>query len=163
VRTAEAEEPIVVAPHSTIEHSVEAMLGRFVDSGLAYGFGPPGHDLVVASLWSLAGPVKLLSQAFRFSGGRPQDRVSAARRGVDAHIALDDGHGGTLTIRAEQLLYGVRLKLPGLEPEDDFFSLEPGVARRIRLYKRAPQPAFAGGSLSAINLNESIPIQLARA
>ena len=41
---------VVLPSNRVIERSVEDVLGHFVDAGYAFRFGPPGHDLVVATL-----------------------------------------------------------------------------------------------------------------
>ena len=39
-----------VEPRATLSVSVDALLPRFADPSYAYRFGPPPHDLVVATL-----------------------------------------------------------------------------------------------------------------
>ena len=57
-----------LAPHSTLELDAEAVLGHFADAGYAFRFGPPPHDVVVATLRN---GDELLSQAFHYPLGRP--------------------------------------------------------------------------------------------
>jgi beta-mannosidase len=151
-RVGEAQQLIEVPPHGSFQRSVEALIGRFVDSALAYGFGPPNHDAVVVSLESTMEPAELLSQSFRFPAGRPLGRESAARMGIEATAEPDSKGRVALTVRSRRLAYGVRVHTDGFEPEDNAFSVEPGGERVVLLRPDTPTSVFAGGSLTALNL-----------
>jgi beta-mannosidase len=140
VRVDGAEQDVELPPHGSMTRNVEAMLGRFVDASYAYRFGPPGHDLVLASLERDGEP---LSQAFRFPVRRPPlvDDI-----GLDVSLA-----GEVLVVRTRALAHGVRIVAPGCLPEDDAFDVEPGGTRRVAL-RGAP----AHATVTALNLRGSI-------
>ncbi len=50
VAVANGETPIELAARDAVSLSFEHVVGRFFDASLAYGFGPPGHDLLEAVL-----------------------------------------------------------------------------------------------------------------
>lgn len=153
-RVEEAVETIELEPHEGCERNLEAMLGRFVDAAWAYRFGPPGHDLIVASL-ERDGERRpeLLSQSVRFPAGRPTATEPAARLGLEATADQLDEHGSVgLRVRSRRLAYGVRVHAPGFAACEDAFSIEPGGEREIPLRPREPATAFAGASLTALNL-----------
>jgi beta-mannosidase len=159
VRVEEAHVAVEVPPHTVMEHSVESILGRFVDVGYAYRFGEPQHHLVVASLEH--GDV-LIGQAFRFPFGPPSVRRSAAELGLTA--AASDGNGAIeVTLTTARVAYGVRLGLPGFVPDEDAFSVEPGRPRRIALRPTAAAPvanAAARVSVRALNLLTPLAVPL---
>jgi beta-mannosidase len=130
-RTGEAIEPLALPPHGAAERNVEAMLGHFVDAAWAYRFGPPGHDVVVASLETPDGA--LLSQALRFPAGRPREIVGADDLGLVAEARpLGDGRL-ELTVRTRRLAYGLRIHATGMAAGDDAFCVEPGGERTVVL------------------------------
>jgi beta-mannosidase len=157
VRVAEASEDLEIAPHGSVQRSVEGLLGRFVDAAWAYRFGRPGHDAIVVSLESPAEPVALLSQSFRFPAGRPAGREPAERMGIEVSSQAEDHGGVALRLRSRRLAYGVRVRTPGFDPDDDAFSIEPGGERVIRLAASGAAP-FAGGTLTALNLEAPVKI-----
>jgi beta-mannosidase len=157
-----AEELLELAPHGTWQRNVEGVLGRFVDSALAYGFGPANHDAVVVSLESTTEPSELLSQSFRFPAGRPLARESALRLGIEASADMDATGAVALTVRSRRLAYGVRVHTPGYEPDDNAFSVEPGGQRVVQLRPADATVPFAGGSVSALNLSAPVSIGAAR-
>ena len=151
----EARENVDVPPHSTLARSVEAILGRFVDVGYAYRFGEPQQDLIVASLEHGAAQI---AQAFRFPVGRPGGRRTADHLGVTA-TASQRGDGSIeVRVLARSVLYGVRVSAPGMVPEDDAFSLEPGHLRTIVL--RGTSGAGRAGlvEVRALNLGPSLQV-----
>ncbi len=156
-RVADAAEVVDVPSHSSIQRTVEGMLGRFVDSALAFGFGPPAHDAIVVALESIATPPELISQAVRFPAGRPITRDSAERSGVRVTATTQSDNDLTIAISCERLLYGVTLEIPGFELEDNAFSVEPGVTRTIRAWPRGDL-SCSGGSLRALNLSGVVVI-----
>ncbi len=160
---------------------VEALLGRFVDIFVGLRFGPPGHDVVVATLErerGSSGP-EVLSQAFRFPAGRPLRRHSAEEKlGLEGAVRCLDDHTLVLTLRSRRVAYGVRVHLPGLLPSDDALTLEPGVAREVVLtsaVNRAVDPGasatrevvsaadrdldLASGALTALNLDGRVRVE----
>jgi beta-mannosidase len=156
-RVEEAERDVVLAPHSACSHNVEALLGRFVDASWAYRFGPPAQDLIVLSLEQRSGEDRrLLSQAFRFPAGRPTTRLSADQLGLVANLQLD-----RVTVSSNRFAYGIRLHIPGVEPEDDHFSIEPRGNREIRLRPTAGSGP-ASGHLTALNLAGRVPLEAGR-
>ena len=120
-------------PHGAISLDVEPLLGGFVDASWAYRFGPPGQDVIVATLESEGadGPT---------SSPRPSSSRPAARRHRDRGPARAcrpapsaDGDRLAVTVRSRRLVDGVRLVIPGLVPADDAFTVEPGGERHISL------------------------------
>jgi beta-mannosidase len=154
-RVEQAAAPIEVSPHSAVTHGVEAVLGRFVDVAYAYRFGPPGHDLVVASLEADDG--RLLSQAFRFPAGRPLGVESAERLGLVASAeSVSDGQV-RLRVSSRRFAYGVRVTAPGWAPDDDAFGIEPGGTREVLLQSATAGAPFAA-ALTALNLDGRVII-----
>jgi beta-mannosidase len=131
------ERHVSVAARTTVRFGVEELLGRFVDAAYAYRFGPPGHDAIVATLGE--------SQAFLFPAGFP---LEPGELGLEAEL-----DGNCVRLRTARLAYCVRLDVPGCEPEDDAFSLEPGCERVVAL-RGTP----SGGSVRALNLASSVPL-----
>jgi beta-mannosidase len=155
---AEAQEELELAAHGSVQRTVEGLLGRFVDAGAAYGFGPPAQDVIVATLESGVQQGELLSQGFRFPAGRPLFREPAERIGIEVSAQPDAGGKVALTIGSRRLAYGVRVQAPGFLPDDDAFAIEPRGKRVVRLAPTEPGAEFSGGSISALNLFNPVSI-----
>jgi beta-mannosidase len=157
-RVAEADEMIELQPHDHLERTVEGMLGRFVDSALTFGFGPPAHDAIVVSLEAIGEPCALISQAVRFPAGRPLGQDSSERAGVRVETQNASDGAVTITVSSERLLYGATLEIAGYEPDDSAFCVEPGVPRLVLARPLSAGSEFVGGSLRALNLSDTSPI-----
>ncbi|HWH96315.1 MAG TPA: hypothetical protein VNT03_20805 [Baekduia sp.] len=145
---AEAVSELHVPPHGTVRANVEDVLGRFADAAYAYRFGPPAHDAVVATLRAPDGDV--LAQAAHFPTGPPLEPAAFALRALLAD--------GAVTLEAERLAWGVRIAAPGFAPGDDAFTLVPGVPRTVALRPVAAGAAWAGGTVTALNLIGESPV-----
>ena len=146
---AEGEQALELAPHTTLERDVEALLGRFADASYAYRFGPPQHDTVVATLRDADG---LVGQACHFPTGRPSTPVDDL--GLTAtlrHGPADPSRRVHVVVTAERVAYGVRVRAPGFRPDDDGFVVVPGTPRTVRLRPRA-DAEFGGATVTALNL-----------
>jgi beta-mannosidase len=143
----EAEQPLELAAHETVERSVEGLLGRFVDAAYAYRFGPPGHDLVVAELAGAAGPGRL---ATCFPLGPPIDRPE--RPGVvEARGEAEAAGGVAIWLESARVAYGVRIDAPGFVPDDNHLVLVPGIPRRVRLRPEVDGAVFAGAAVESLD------------
>jgi beta-mannosidase len=152
-----AEETLELPAHGGCERDLEAILGHFADASWAYRFGPPGHDVVVASLErdEPDGP-EPISQAFRFPAGRPLRPQAPDELGLSGSLrAIGDG-SLALVLSSRRLAYGVRIHAPGFSPSDDALTLEPGVARSVTLTPDQPDPGAPAGSLTALNMRGSV-------
>ena len=149
-KTAEGTLHIALPAHGTACYGAEYILGRFADAAYAYRFGPPGHDVVAASLY-ITDYALPCAQAFRFPAGRPLRRAPVQDLGLrgEAYVLQDGSVDLYLTARA--LAYGVRIVAAGFEPADNYFHLEPGVRRRVALTPAANGATFQGVSISAVN------------
>jgi beta-mannosidase len=148
-------------PHSAASYDVEALLGRFVDVGFAYRFGPPGHDVVVASLERGPEPGKgLIANAFRFPVRGALTPETAASLGFVAEMAVtEDDATARLRLRSDKLVHGVRVEAPGFSPDDDSFTLEPGIERVVELARSDVASATqATVALRALNLADPLRV-----
>jgi beta-mannosidase len=158
----EAEERLELPAHGVVDRDVEGVLGRFVDASWAYRFGPPAQDLIVATLEPIDGDAaRPLAQAAFFPVGRPATAESVTELGLTAGVVEAAGDRATLELRAERLVHGLRIDVPGFTPSDDAFDLEPGRARRIDLRATAPGTARRIGRLTATNMSGSVEVALA--
>jgi beta-mannosidase len=157
-RVADADEQLELPAHGHAVRSVEGLLGHFIDAAWAYRFGPPAADAIFVTLES-ADPAAPLSQAVRFPGGLPRERVPAAR--LELRGAVEQSAQGAVSIGLETTLlaYGVRVLAPGFEADADAFSLEPGAARRVRLTPLAQDAEFSGATLSALNMQGTVRVR----
>jgi len=156
-RVGEVAEELELAPHGSLQRSVEGMIGRFVDAAWAYRFGRPEQDVIVVTLEPVGGGGELISQSVRFPARRPTLREPASRLGLSARVEAVGEGGATLALIADRFVYGLRLQMPGFEPDDDAFSLEPGKERRVGC-RRIDARAQPGGVLTAINLADRVSI-----
>jgi beta-mannosidase len=135
VRVGDASHDVHLDPHDARTFDLETLLGGFVDASWSYRFGPPGQDVIVATLEQPADDAApaFLSQAFLFPAGRPYAVLPADRFGLTAcGERLPDGRA-SVTVRTRRVIDGVRIVAPGLVPTDDAFAVEPGGERRILL------------------------------
>lgn len=144
---ASGERAVTVGPRSTASLEAVGLFEGFLDLAWAYRFGPPSHTVAVASLTD-AGTGALLSQALHFPLGRD---LRQEELGLQARLA-EEGGALWLVLQSRRLAQGVHCALDGFAPDDDWFTLEPGVARRVRLRPTtAPAGATPRGEVSALN------------
>jgi beta-mannosidase len=124
----------------------DALFPGFLDLTYAYRFGPPGHDVVAATLRDCATGITLAA-AHCFPCGLPTVRDAAL--GLVAHAEPIAG-GYALTLEVARFAHAVAVEAEGFLPDDNFFHLEPGEPRRLVLSAEIPgQPLRA--SISALN------------
>jgi beta-mannosidase len=156
----EAEIEIALPARATRELAFESVLGHFADAGYAFRFGPPGHDVAVASLL-LDG--ELRSQAFHYPHGHPSAVAPPGSLGLEASVERTGEGGLVLRVRSDRLAHGVKVHADGFAPDDDAFTLAPGNERLIRLTPSEPGEAWRGGSVVAANAAAAVPLTQAPA
>jgi beta-mannosidase len=105
------------------------LFGAFFDTGYAYRFGPPSHDVVVARLVD-AGSGAVVADAFHFPLGR--DKAMHEAR-ITAEL-IEDGPEWWLELEADSFAQSVRIEVDGYRPDDNWFHLAPGAGRKIRMH-----------------------------
>lgn len=156
------EEPVItdvlIPPREGKELHVDALLGRFLDLTYAYRFGPPSHDLVVATL-SDNESEQVLSEAFYFPHGLPNTREQAI--GLQAQAIPQDDGSYQLHVKTEQFAQTVAINAGGYQPDENYFHLRPGGEKTVRLVPLGGKSSF-WGSLSALNCYHDVNIQIAK-
>ena len=125
-----AEREVTLAARSTIAVPDVEFWGAFFDTPYAYRFGPPSHDLTIATLATPAG--ELIAEAFHF----PLGRVALAAPDAIAVALEKHGEAWQLRLRASSFAQSVRIEDVGFRPQDDWFHLPPERDRLIRLTPR---------------------------
>jgi beta-mannosidase len=149
VVVARHELPIELPARSRKMWSADDMLGSFYDVNYAYRFGPPHHDVVIATL--LDGPRQVISEAFRFVQRR-DPVVAPARLELEAHMISDSEY--QLTLVCDRLLHGVRLAAKGYLPRDNYFHLVPSRPKTVLFSAVDSQAGPFRASVEALNLDE---------
>lgn len=151
-----AQTAVALPAHGYVRHGVEELIGRFVDIGWTYRFGPPNQDLVVARLVDATG---LISQGAAFPVGRPLSPQSPGELGLTGRLERTAESAATLVLSAGRVVHGVRIHAEGWRCRDDFLTLEPGRERTVALVRIA-----AGAELSvvvgALNLSGSLNVRV---
>jgi beta-mannosidase len=141
----QAELAVALPPRSARTVSADAMFEGFRDLTHSYRFGPPAHDLIVATLMR-AGVTEPHARAFHFPLGLP----NTVERDVGLRAeALRDDDGWWLRVSTTGFAQTVALALPGFMPDDNYFHLEPGSERLIRLVGEVNRPP--AGDARALN------------
>ncbi|MFZ5892908.1 MAG: glycosyl hydrolase 2 galactose-binding domain-containing protein [Myxococcota bacterium] len=150
----ELSKPVLVAPHQAREFPLAAWLEGFFDVTFAYRFGPPGCDLLTATL-KCEGRAPL--HAFYFPLGLPSQREPDL--GLSASARLREDGDVDLVLRTRRFAQSLSLDVPGVTADDDFFHLAPGAEKTLRLHRDNPSSALRG-SISALNGLVPLPIKL---
>jgi beta-mannosidase len=149
-KVAESARNITIAPHQAVTVGVEEILGRFMDASYAYRFGPPGHDLIVSSLYASDADIPL-AQSFRFPAGQTAHRIPIAELGIAAEShALSDG-AVEILLTSKRFAWGVRIGSQGFLADDAYFGIEPGAERRVVLTPIHEQESLPKPVLTAVN------------
>lgn len=155
---ARAEQTLTLAPREARRLVAAELLDHFFDFTYAYRFGPPAHDVVLATLHDASVQADgqhsgnaLLSQSVYL----PDRRADALRDpGLQASVACEDGVWW-LTVSAQRFARWVHIEDHACLPEADWFHLGPGDVRRIRLMHDAAQAtpvgAIPSGEVWALN------------
>jgi len=154
VRTGTARQAVNVPPRGGITLQGDALLGFFSDAAYAYRFGPPRQDVAVARL-KRRGDGAVLSEDFYFPTGLslpPQrgDRTQCATERLDdSHVAV--------RLKSDVFLQAVSVSSPGWQPDDNYFHVAPGCAKRL-LFRAVPNAATAAGfeaAFQALNVPDA--------
>jgi beta-mannosidase len=132
----------------------EHILDRFYDVNNAYRFGPPKHDIVVATL--LNGERQVLSEAFYFVQQR--EPVMLEHCNVQTSLAAVGDGGWQLTLRSDRFLQAASFDVDGYLPDDNYFHLPPGRDKRIRFKPYKNKKPALKGYLEALNLKSPVKI-----
>jgi beta-mannosidase len=124
----------------------DSMFDGFVDLTYAYRFGPPGHDVVAATLRDCA-TGSVLAAAHCFPCGLPAQRDSALGLSAQAQ-PLDNGFA--VLVRADRFAHACTVTAEGYVPDDNYFHLEPGARKRVVLRPEAGSRALRL-TVSALN------------
>ncbi|MEA2757753.1 MAG: beta-mannosidase, partial [Methylobacteriaceae bacterium] len=142
---------VTLAPRSTIAIPDVDLFGAFFDMTYAYRFGPPSHDVTIATLAAPAG--ELITEAFHF----PLGRAALPATGALAVALEQDDETWQLRLRAFSFAQSVRIEDAGFRPEDDWFHLAPGREKIVRFTARAHAKAAAPHGLVAALFGEPVP------
>jgi beta-mannosidase len=134
----------------------DAVFEGFADLTYAYRFGPPGHDVVAATLRN-RGTGAILGSAHCFPCGLPTARDSALGLMADAQ-PIEGGY--TINMKVDRFAYAVAIEAEGFVPDDNYFHLEPGDQRQIVLRADVPGRPLRG-RVSALNGTASISLAMA--
>jgi beta-mannosidase len=127
---AEGKRAVTVGARSAVRVRVAELLEHFIDATYAYRFGPPSHEVAVATLVDRStGTVH--GEAFHFPGGPPS--VREADVGLEAVATPAESGVWTLAVRSRRFAQSVELEVRGYEPDDNYFHVAPGTSRRVTL------------------------------
>jgi beta-mannosidase len=145
---AQASRPLHVAARATLREPLAAWFDDFVDLNHAYRFGPAAYAMVVATL--RGGDGERLAQAFHFPEGLPSQRLRDI--GLAARAQMNDDGSAELTVTTRGFAQSISVDVPGFVAQDEYFHLEPGGTRTLRLVPQSARavPALRG-SVSALN------------
>lgn len=152
----QAAQTLTLAPRETRRLVAADMFDHFFDFTYAYRFGPPAHDVVIATLHRADEDKALISQSVYL----PDRRATAlCEPGLSASVAYEDD-AWWLTVSTQRFARWVHIDDHAFRPEADWFHLGPGESCRLRLMHEAPGAARAdaipSGEVSALNALRSV-------
>lgn len=145
-RIREVAVPVQIDAHGQLSLSVDALLGSFLDTTYAYQYGPPGHDVVFASL--TADNEEVMPGAFYFPTGLAFPK--SADLGLHTEAVRQGDGRAALTVTTERFAQSVHIEASGWRADDNYFHLEPGGTRTVFLSPERPAARLAG-TVTALN------------
>ena len=132
-----------LGPRNFLTLAATDLFGAFFDTTYAFRFGPPAHEVCFASLISAQTGFEVAS-AFHFPRGRHTALHASA---IEASLSRDDADW-LLTLRADRFAQSVNLSFEGWTTSDNWFHLQPGFEKKVRLTRRGAEiPSKPSGSI----------------
>jgi len=154
-----ASRALTLAARETLELPAAELFEGFQDLSYAYRFGPPAHDLAVATLTSASGA--LLCQAFHFVTGLPATREIDLGMTAVAQPTAPDAAAFAVTITSRRFAQAVCIEADGFVADDAYFHLAPGSAKTIELRRAPNEPNKAlRGRVQALNAHTPVKIEV---
>lgn len=154
---------VVGKPRQSLSLQVDAILGYFSDSTVAYRFGPPKHDVVGVRLrQQVSGAV--ISEDYYFPTGHSLPMHAQAN--VTAHAIFVKNGAVQVSVKTDVFLQAVNVSSKGFQPDDNYFHLAPGHEKMLLFTQLAAQKNNADAAqfkaiFEAANLLEPIIIRAA--
>jgi beta-mannosidase len=152
VVAAQVRAPCTVAPRSVVTFGSDEMLGAFYDVAYAYRFGPPKHDVTIATLFADDGSV--LAEAFHFPHRTEPKRAIGAN--VTAEARGIGENAWEVTLQSDRFLYAAHFDAAKYLPDDNYFHLVPNRPKRVVL--KSLDGSKLRGFVEALNLDEAVRI-----
>jgi beta-mannosidase len=147
---------LTVPGRDTVEIAAADEFEGFLDLSYAYRFGPPPHDLVVATVTDSSDSV--LAQAFHMVGGLPAAREFDI--GLSA-TAIARGDTFDLKITTRRFAQSVWIESDGFTADDAYFHLAPGGAKTVSLLRNPHEPERTlRGRVHALNAHTAAKIEI---
>ncbi len=159
VRVASATTGLDVPARSSARTRIATLFEHFVDTTYAYRFGPPGHDVAVATLVrTVDGHV--LGEGFHFPGGLPSREEADV--GLEASARPAGDGSWLLRLQTRGFAQAVAIDVPGFRPDDDYVHVAPGAVRDVCLRSRGGAAAsLPRGFARALNAHTAAKITVA--
>lgn len=156
IRVGSVVSEVRVAAHGSVEIATTDLFEGFVDLSFAYRFGPPMADVLHARLCEVGG---LVAEAFWFPAGLP------ANREADVGLAATVQPGASafervVEVSTRRFAQYVTIDAIGFDAQDNVFHLAPGQTRTVLLKAREPHSRSARGTLSALNAEAVVRLDL---
>ncbi len=153
---ARQEMPCMLTPRSMQLLTSDEILHGFYDVCYAYRFGPPKHDVVIATL--LDQDHRVLSEAFHFLQARDPARLSAVK--LDAQAEQVDAECCQVTLESDRFLQSVSFDVNGYLPDDNYFHLPPLRRKVIRFKACSGVVGKFKAHVEALNLQDPVKITM---
>ncbi len=157
VRVAEVTVPVTVGAHAVARLRTAELLDRFFDTTYAYRFGPPAHDVAVATLVERTTGV-VRGKAFHFPGVLPVHQESEL--GLEAVATPAEGGTWRLALHTRRFALSVALEIAGFTADDNYFHVAPGSPHHVLLRPEGKSSA-PRGTAQPLNAHASTKVTVA--
>ena len=155
VRVEQVSMEVEAPPRTTLEIAASDFFDAWYDLNYAYRFGPPSHDLAVATLLDPQGIC--LGESFFFPVGLPNS--TEADVGLTATATARADGDFDLKVTTRRFAQSVCIEAAGFTVDDDYFHLAPGATRTLRV-RAAAGGAAPQGFARALNSTAAAPIKI---
>lgn len=133
--------------------NAEEILGGFNDVSYAYRFGPPQHDVVIATLFD--SDREVVSEAIHFV--RRRESVVAPAT-IEATAEWTGETECKVTLCSDRFLHNVRISAKGFLPDDNYFHLPPRRTKVILGAIIANSSKVLRVEVEALNIESSVTV-----
>jgi len=147
-----------LGPRARQTLAADTILQSFYDVAYAYRFGPPKHDVAVATL--LDEQRQSIVEAYHFPVRREPPYAAEAVLVAESEC-LPDG-GWQVALRTDRFLHNVSFDIKGFRPDDNYFHLPPLRPKTVRLTPVRREASKVSGYVDALNLKNPVRIVVGR-